>query len=223
MSKITALKKLPLKQKAVEPNRNSRMVNIEIPGTIMQAVQGYIKDQACSITQFWKEAASLRLQAEDMQSARGELDRILGQIAYAEKKLGYLHERDQELCERELRIEEVELSQVALHEERLQKLNQRAREQDEEYVAKMAKFREMVLKQEEEYQIRLEAIESQVRGRSGESRQNHEMDYLKRERELIRQESQIKVREEIALEKEKFWSTMYDAVVKLTRVCGAVK
>ena len=49
------------------------------------------------------------------------------------------------------------------------------------------------------------------------------MDYLERERELIRQESQIKVREEIALEKEKFWSTMYDAVVKLTRVCGAVK
>jgi hypothetical protein len=158
-----------------------------------------------------------------MQSAREELDRILGQIAYAEKKLKDLEEREQEICARELRIEEVELSQEVLHKERLQQLIQREREQEEEYKKKMAEFQEMVQKQEEEYQLRLGEIESRLREKNGEYRQNYEEDYLEREKELFRREAQVKVKEEIALEKEKFWSTMYDAVVKLTRICGAVK
>lgn len=223
MSKVTTLKRVAAEQKSVENSKNSRLPNIEIPAAIMQAVHKYIKDRSCSMTQFWKEAAGLRLQAEDMQSAREELDRILGQIAYAEKKLKDLEEREQEICARELRIEEEELSQEVLHKERLQQLIQREREQEEEYKKKMAEFQEMVQKQEKEYQLRLGEIESRLREKNGEYRQNYEEDYLEREKELFRREAQVKVKEEIALEKEKFWSTMYDAVVKLTRICGAVK
>jgi len=223
LSKVTTLKRAVAEQKSAETSKNSRLPNIEIPAAIMQAVQKYIKDRSCSMTQFWKEAASLRLQTEDMHSAREELDRILGQIAYAEKKLKDLEEKEQEIHTRELRIKEMELNQEVMYEEKMQQLIQREREQEEEYRKKMTEFQEMVQKQEEEYHLRLGDIESRLKEKSAESRPGYEEAYLEKEKELFRREAEIKVREEIALEKEKFWSTMYDAVVKLTRICEAVK
>jgi hypothetical protein len=223
MAKVTALKKVAAENKPAVTNKSSRLPNIEIPAGIMQAVQKYIKNRSCSVNQFWKEAASLRLQVEDMQSARRELDRVLGQIAYAENKLIDLEEREREVHARELRMGELELSQEALYEERMCQLDQRAEDQDREYREKMAQFGEMVLKQEEEYNSRLVGIESRAGGKSLQSGQNPKENLLEREKELIRREARIEVQEEIALEKEKLWSVMYDAVIKLTRVCGVVK
>lgn len=225
MSKVTALKKTSTDSKPVgsEPIKNCRIPNVEIPNTIMLAVQKLVKDKGYSMAQFWKEAAGLRLQADDIQSAKEELDRVLGQIAYAENKLREIEERERLLNERELRIEEVERSQTALHEERLAEIEKRAGELEEEYQAKLAEAGDVILKQEEEHRERLGRIEADVRERSEEYRRYLDVEYREKERELIKREARIEIREEIASEKEKFWSTMYDSVVKLTRVCGAMK
>lgn len=225
MSKVTALKKVNSDSKAAvnEQIKNSRIPNVEIPASIMQEVQKLVKDKGTSMAQFWKEAAGLRLQTEDIQSAKAELDRLIGQIAYAENKLREIEEREQLLNERELRIEEVELSQSALNEERLSEIEKKSGELEEVYQAKLAEVEEVIKRQEEEHRERLGKIETEVRERSEEYRRYLDVDYQEKERELIKREARIEIREQIALEKEKFWSTMYDSVVKLTRVCGAMK
>lgn len=98
-----------------------------------------------------------------------------------------------------------------------------ARELEEDYRAKLAELDEAILKQEEEHRERLDRIEAEVRERSEEYRRHLDLEYQEKEKELIKREARVEIREQIALEKEKFWSTMYDAVVKLTRVCGALK
>ena len=225
MSKITALKKPNSDSKPAtgETIKNARIPNVEIPSVIMLAVQKLVKDKGYSMAQFWKEAASMRLQTDDIQSAKEELNRILVQIAYAENKLREIEEREQLLNERELRIEEVERSQITLHEGRLAEIEEKARELEEDYQVKLAEVGEAIFKQEEEHRARIGRIEVEVRERSEEYRRYLDLEYREKERELIKQDAQIEIREQIALEKEKFWSTMYDAVVKLTRVCGAMK
>lgn len=225
MSKVTALKKAGSEAKtaATEQNKPCRIPSVEIPGAIMLAAQKLVKDKGYSMAQFWKEAASLYLQTEDIQLAREELDRLLGQIAYAESKLREIEEREQVLNEREIRIEELESAQSTLYEERLAEIEKMASELEESYQAKLAEAEEVVLKHEKEKQAKISSIEDEVRERSEEYRRYIDLESREKEKELIKREAQIEVREQIASEKEKFWTTMYDAVVKLTRVCGAMK
>ncbi|MDD4237728.1 MAG: hypothetical protein PHT62_04140 [Desulfotomaculaceae bacterium] len=223
MSKVTALKKSSGDLKTNEPVKNCRISNVEVPSGIMQAVQAFIKDKGCSMAQFWKEAASYRLQAEEIQDAREELDRVLGQIAYAEGKLRKIEDKEELIADRETRFYELEQVQNSLLEERKQELEQSAKSLEESYQAKLAELKEAGIKQQEEHKIRLSTIENEVRERSEEYRRYLELDFQDKEREILKREAQIEVRDEITAEKERFWSTMYDAVVKFTRVCGALK
>jgi len=223
MAKVATLKKSPGELKKIEPVKNCRIPNIDIPSGIMQAVQVFIKDKGSSMAQFWKEAATYRLQVEDVKEAKEELDRLLGQIAYAESKLKDIEDREELIADRESRLDEFEQVQNALLEERKEELEQMAKVLEESYQAKLTELKEAGIRQEEEYKARLEAIENEVRERNDEYRRYLEIDFQEKEKEIIKREAQIEVRDEITAEKEKFWSTMYDAVVKLTRVCGALK
>lgn len=225
MSKVTPLKKTTNETKPVanEPVKSCRIPNVEIPNTILLAVEKLVKDKGYTMAQFWREAANMRLQMEDIHSAKEELDRILGQIAYAEKKLREIEEREQLLFDKELNMEEEELRQKAIYQEKLAEIENRAKELEEEYQFKLNELEELVKKQKEERQESLSRIEDEVRERSEEYRRYLDVEFHDKEKELIKREARVQVREEIASEKEKFWSSMYDAVVKLTRVCGAVK
>jgi len=223
MSKVTALKKSSGDLKTVEPVKNCRIPNVEVPSVIMQAVQVFIKDKGSSMAQFWKEAATYRLQLEEVKEAKTELDRILGQIAYAEGKLREIEDKEELIADRETRLDELEQAQNTLLEERKQDLEQKAKALEEGYQTKLAELKETGARQQAEHRARLAAIENEVRERSEEYRRYLELDFQDKEREIIKRETQIEVRDEITAEKEKFWSTMYDAVVKLTRVCGALK
>ncbi|TEB17849.1 hypothetical protein Psfp_00344 [Pelotomaculum sp. FP] len=223
MSKVTALKKSAGESKTIETVKNCRIPNVEVPSAIMQAVQAFIKDKGSTMAQFWKEAATYRLQAEEIKDAKEELDRILGQIAYAEDKLRYIEDKEELIADRETRLGELEQAQDAIIEERKKELELRAKALEEDYQAKLAELKETGVRQQEEYKARLAAIENEIRERSEEYRRYLELDFQDKEREIIKREAQIEVRDEITAEKEKFWSTMYDAVVKLTRVCGALK
>lgn len=224
MAKVTALKKADADAKgAVNESKSCRLPNVEIPGLIMAAVQKYIKEKGYSMTQFWKEAASHYLQAEEIPPAREKLDRLLEQIAQAEDRLRELEEKEQVLLERELRIEEVERSQSAQYEERLDEFVKMTKELEQEYQARLAEVNDIVMKNEEDHKAKIGKIEEEVRERSDEYRRHLELEFSEKEKELLKREAGIEVREEIAAEKEKFWSTMYDAVVKLTRVCGTLK
>jgi DNA repair exonuclease SbcCD ATPase subunit len=223
MSKVTTLKKSSGEIKAIEPVKNCRIPNVEVPSVIIQAVQAFIKDKGISMSQFWKEAGTYRLQAEEVKEAKEELERILGQIAYAESKLREIEDKEELLAEREMRLDELEHTNNSFLEERKQEFEQRARLLEESYQAKLAELEEMNFKQQEEHKDRIAAIEREVRERTEEFRRYLELDFQEKEKEIIKREAQIEVRDEITAEKEKFWSTMYDAVVKLTRVCGALK
>lgn len=222
MSKVTALKKVNSETK-VEQVKNCRIPNVEIPSSIMQAVQKLVKDKGYTMAQFWKEAAGLRLEAETIQKAREELDGLMSQITHADNKLGEIVEREHLLNERELKIEKVEHSQKALYEERLAELAKKAGELEEDYQARLSEVSEALQKYEEEHQSRLKRIEQEVRERSVEYRRYLDVEYQEKEKELVGREAKIETREQIALEKERFWSTMYESVVKLTRICGALK
>ncbi|HOV80159.1 MAG TPA: hypothetical protein PK728_08620 [Bacillota bacterium] len=224
MSKVTAIKKVISETKQVaEQAKNCRIPSVEIPGTIMLAVQKLVKDKGYTMAQFWKEAASMRLQMEDVKSAKEELDRILGQIAYAERKLREIEEREQLLMEKELKMEEEVLKQKACFDERMAEINSREKDLEEIYQLKMGELEEMMSRQKEEHRQCLNRIEEEVRERNEEYRRSLELEFFEKEKELSRREAHVQVREEIALEKEKFWAAMYDAVVKLTRVCGTLK
>ncbi|MCL6635624.1 MAG: hypothetical protein K6T29_07635 [Peptococcaceae bacterium] len=218
MSKVAALKKATGDPRgtACEQAKNCRLPAVEIPGELMAAVQRLVKEKGCSMAQFWKEAADLRLQTE-------RLEGLLEQIARAEQRLQEIKEREQLLDEREVRIAEVESRQAALYDERLNEIEKMARELEEEYQARLAQAQQAALRQEEEHRDRLDRIEAEIRERSEEYRRHLELEYQEKEKDLVRREARVQVREEIAQEKEKFWSAVYDAVVKLTRVCGAVK
>lgn len=223
MSKVTTLKKSAVNLKNLEPVKNCRIPNVEVPSGIMQAVQGFIKDKGSSMAQFWKEAATYRLQVEEVKDAKEELDRILGQIAYAEGKLRDIEDKEELIADRETRLDELEQAQNALLEERQLELEQRAKALEEGYQTKLAEIKEISVSQQEEHNSRLAAIEKEVRERTEEYRRYLELDFQDKEREMIKREAQIEIRDEITAEKEKFWSTMYDAVIKLTRVCGTLK
>jgi DNA repair exonuclease SbcCD ATPase subunit len=223
MAKVTALKKSSGESKNLETVKNCRIPNVEVPSTIIQAVQAYIKDKGITMAQFWKEAATYRLQVEELKEAREELDRILGQIASAEEKLREIEFKEELIAEKEARLNELEQEQNAIFEDRKKELDQMAVALEEEYQARLAELAEAGARQEEEHKARLAAIENEVRERTEEYRRYLELDFQNKEREIIKREAQIEVRDEITAEKEKFWSTMYDAVVKLTRVCGSLK
>lgn len=224
MSKVTALKKANSDSKTMSnENKSARIPSVEIPGSIMIAVQKYVKDKGCSMAQFWREAASLYLQAEEFQPAREKLDRILEQIAWGEARLGELEEKEKYLAERELRIEELEQSQNDLIRERLAEIERMAKEMEAGYQSKLAEVEEALLKNEAEYRARVNNIENEIRERSQEYRRHLELDFRDKEKDLMRREARLEVREEVASEKEKFWTVMYDSIVKLTRVCGTLK
>lgn len=223
MVKITTLKKSSGDLKNIEPVKNCRIPNVEIPSTIMQAVQAFIKDKGSTVAQFWKEAAAYRLQVEEVKEAKEELDRLLGQIAYAEGKLRDIEVKEEVIAEREKRLDEMEQAQNIYLEERKKEIEQMARTLEEEYQTKLAEQKDNAVRMQEEHKAKLAAIENEIRERSDEYRRYLELDFQDKEREIIKREAQIEVRDEITAEKEKFWSTMYDAVVKLTRVCGALK
>lgn len=222
MSKVTTLKKASNAAKP-ETVKSCRIPDVEIPNTIMLAVQKFVKDKGCTMAQFWKEAANMRLQMDDVNSAKEELDRVLGQIAYAEKKLRQIEEREQILFDKELNIEEEEIRQRELYEEKMTEIERRAKELEEEYRLKLSSLEDMIKSEKEEDQDYLSQIEKEVRERTEEYRRCLDAEFHEKEKELVKREARVQVREEIALEKEKFWSCMYDAVVKLTRVCGAIK
>lgn len=223
MAKVAALKKSSGDIKNLETVKNCRIPNVELPSTIIQAVQAFIKEKGSTMAQFWKEAATYRLQAEEVKEAREELNRILGQIAYAEEKLRDIEDKEELIAEREKRLDQLEQAQNEYLEERKKELEQMARTLEEEYQVRLVELKEKGARQQEEHKARLAAIEDEVRERNQEYRRYLELDFQEKEREIIKREAQIEVRDEITAEKEKFWSTMYDAVVKLTRVCGTLK
>ena len=216
MAKLTTLKKSSGELQNAETAKNCRIPNVEVPYGVMQAVQSFIKDHDSTMSQFWLEAATYRLQLKEIQDGKDELNNILEQIKDAESKL-------MEIEARQKRLEELEQYQNSLLEERSQELDRKAQELEDLYQVKLAELKEEHDSQERDYQERLAAIDQEIRERNEEYRRFLEMDYQEKEREMIRREAQLEVRDEIVAEKEKFWSTMYDAVIKLTRVCGALK
>jgi uncharacterized protein (DUF3084 family) len=141
MAKVATLKKSAGELKNIEPVKNCRIPNVDIPSGIMQAVQVFLKDKGSSMAQFWKEAATYRLQVEDVKGAKEELDRILGQIAYAEGKLKDIEDREELIADREARLDEFEQAQNDLLEERKEELDQVAKALEESYQTKLAELR----------------------------------------------------------------------------------
>jgi len=216
MSKVTTLKKSSSELKKAETANNCCIQNVEVPYNIMQAVQSFVKDNNSTMSQFWMEAATYRLQLQEIQDSKDELNNILKQIKDAERRL-------QEIESRIKRMEELEQHQNKLLEERSQELDKKAQELEEVYQAKLAELKEKHDNQERDYKERLALLEQEIKEKNEEYKRSLEMEYQEKEREMIRREARLDMRDEIAAEKEKFWSTMYEAVIKLARVCGAIK
>lgn len=216
MPKVTTLKKSGFK--------SCRLPPVELPSAIMQAVQVFIQDKGYTMDQFWKEAATYRLQLEEVKESYKKLDQIRGQIDVIEDRIREIENRESLLIERENNLKELEPAQDAILEERAKELEDMAETLEEENRIKPADLKETGIKQQEDYNQRLAAVEkNEFSERYWEYRRYLEMEFREKEKEIIKREAHIEARDAITTEKERFWSVMYDAMIKLARVCGSLK
>jgi len=141
----------------------------------------------------------------------------------AENRLAQMEEKEQEIDRRLLDLAELKREQENEFKRRLSGLEEKRREEEEDYARRLAEAESLRARYEEEYQERLLNFENEMKERSDEIKKYLEFEFRDKEEDLVKREGQVQVRESVVAEKEKFWGSMYDAVVKLTRVVSACK
>jgi DNA repair exonuclease SbcCD ATPase subunit len=155
------------------------------------------------------------------QSAKlKEAENRLGQMEEKERLIG---EKEQEIDRRLLDLADLKREQENEFKRRLSGLEEKRREEEEDYARRLAEAESLRARYEEEYQERLLNFENEMKERSDEIKKYLEFEFRDKEEDLVKREGQVQVRESVVAEKEKFWGSMYDAVVKLTRVVSACK
>ncbi|MCL6638584.1 MAG: hypothetical protein K6T80_02745 [Firmicutes bacterium] len=166
----------------------------------------------------------------EMQLLMEKISQLTAQLKAAEEKLAVLEGREKMLTEKEreidrrlLELADLKKEQENEHIRRMAAMEEKRRAEEEEHALRLAELEQMKAGCEEEYRSRLAGFQSEMKERGEEIRKYLELEFREKEENLVKREGEVTVRETVVAEKEKFWSTMYDAVVKLTRVVSACK
>ena len=166
----------------------------------------------------------------DVQVLNEKIAQMSARLKEGENRLTQIEEKERLIAEKEQEIDRRLLELAGLKREqenefkkRLLGLEEKRREEDEEYARRLAEAEKHRARYEEEYQERLLNFENEMEERGGEIKKYLELEFMDKEKNLFEREGQVQVRESVVAEKEKFWSSMYDAMVKLTRMVSACK
>lgn len=172
----------------------------------------------------------LQSQHKDVKFLSEKLAEVSSQLKKAESRLTELRERENNLIEKEQEVDkrlfdlaELKQEQENEHKRVLAELIEAGKSAEEEYRRRYEEIENMRAGYEEEHRSRILNFENEMKERTNEIKKFIELEFKEREEALAGRESQVLVRESVVAEKEKFWASMYDAVVKLTRVVSACK
>ncbi|MHB1044063.1 MAG: hypothetical protein ACYC0Q_14675 [Eubacteriales bacterium] len=161
--------------------------------------------------------------SEKLAEVSSQLKKSESRLAELKERELNLEEKEQEVNKRLLDLAELKQKQENEHKRAMAELIEAGKEAEEEYRRKLDENEDMRARQEEEYQNRILNFDNEMKERVNELKKYIDIEFKEREEAIAGREAQALIRESVVAEKEKFWASMYDAVVKLTRVVSASK